>query len=107
MREGYGSCPVCLCVCPFSLFYLITLSGVKQEVSAATARKIKQKYVTGSAKTDHFAQISEIELLLPACSITFALYRSASGFAIVHTVPKLRASKCEHPKTGMWQKRQF
>ena len=43
--EGYSSCPVCLSVClsvcPFSVFCLLTLLGVQREVSAATARKMQ------------------------------------------------------------------
>jgi len=39
--EGYSSCPVCLCVCPFSLFCLLALLGVQQEVSVATAQEMQ------------------------------------------------------------------
>ena len=34
--KGYSSCPVCVCVCPFSLFCLIALLGVQREHIALT-----------------------------------------------------------------------
>ena len=41
--EGYSSRSVCVCVfvCPFSLFCLLALLGVQQEVSVATAREMQ------------------------------------------------------------------
>ena len=42
-QEGYSSCPVCLSVCPFSLFCVLGLLGVQREESAATAWKMQEK----------------------------------------------------------------
>ena len=49
--KGYGSCPVCLCVCPFSVFCLLALLGVQRELLVATARKMEQKYKAVFSKT--------------------------------------------------------
>ena len=36
--EGYSTCPVCLSVCVFSLFWHLAQSGVQTAVSATSAR---------------------------------------------------------------------
>ena len=55
-------------------------------------------YVTTPRKTDHFVIISDFEILVPHCSVHFALHNSVVRFVIAYTVPKLRESKYEHPE---------
>ena len=55
-------------------------------------------YVTVPGKTDHFVIISDFKILVPRCSAHFALHNGAR-FAIAYTVPKLRESKYEYPRS--------
>ena len=43
-------------------------------------------YVTASEKIDHFAQISDIEILVPHCSALFTLRNGEVRIAISYTV---------------------
>ena len=44
--------------------------------------------MTVSEKTDHFAQISDIEILVPRCSALFTLHNGEVRIAIAYTVLK-------------------
>ena len=48
--------------------------------------------------TDYFVIISDSELLIPHCSMYFALHISDDQFAIAYTISKLRESKYEDPR---------
>ena len=45
-------------------------------------------YVTVSEKTDHLAQVLDIEILVPRCSALFTLRNGEVRIAIVYTVLK-------------------
>ena len=44
------------------------------------------KYVTASEKTDHLAQVSDFELLVPRCSVLFTLCNGKVRIVIAHSV---------------------
>ena len=52
--------------------------------------------MTMRGKTDHFVIITDFEILVPRCSMHFALHNGAVRFMIAYTVPKVRESKYEH-----------
>ena len=54
--------------------------------------------VTVSEKTDHFTQISDVEMLVPRCSTLFTLYNGEVRIAIAYTVFKLHTPRYGHPR---------